>query len=142
MDQAKAILFYLVPAIFVIVGLVHFYWAVGGKKFVSSTIPEKNGKPLFQPTFTITAIMGLAFFAFAVGVLAFGGLVAVPLEPRVIRFCVLVMLALFFGRMIGDFQYIGLFKKVKGSRFSHNDDLYFIPFCGVLAVMLSVLLRQ
>ena len=142
MYQAKAFLFYLVPVIFVIIVIIHFYWAFGGKKFLTSTIPEKNGKPLFLPTFTITAAVGLAFFAFAVGVLAFGGLVALPVEYRVIRFSVLVMLALFFGRMIGDFQYIGLFKKVKGSRFSHNDDLYFIPFCGVLAIMLSVLLRQ
>lgn len=46
------------------------------------------------------------------------------------------------ARAIGDFRYVGFFKRVRGSRFATLDSLLFSPFCltlgaGALWVALS-----
>lgn len=40
---------------------------------------------------------------------------------------------IFFLRSIGDFRYVGLTKKVKGTVFARLDTLYFAPLCLLIA---------
>ena len=39
----------------------------------------------------------------------------------------------FLIRAIGDFKYVGFFKKVKGSLFAENDSRYYSPLCLVVS---------
>ncbi|MBK7465824.1 MAG: DUF3995 domain-containing protein [Saprospiraceae bacterium] len=51
---------------------------------------------------------------------------------------------LFIVRAIGDFQYVGFFKKIKHSLFAEYDTNYFSPLCliiGILAILLHYMLK-
>ena len=38
------------------------------------------------------------------------------------------------GRAIGDFKYVGFFKRVRGSKFARMDTLVYSPLCLLLAL--------
>lgn len=42
-------------------------------------------------------------------------------------------------RGVGEFRYVGLFKRVKGSRFARNDTRFYSPLCLMLAAGLFYL---
>ena len=42
---------------------------------------------------------------------------------------------LFFIRAIGDFKYVGFFKKVKQTTFGEMDTTYFSPLCLVISMV-------
>ena len=48
----------------------------------------------------------------------------------------------FAGRAVGDFRVLGLFKKVRGTRFARADDRIFVPICvGIAAAAAWVSFR-
>jgi hypothetical protein len=46
--------------------------------------------------------------------------------------------AVFGLRAIGDFRYLGFFKRVTGTRFARADTLIYSPLCAGLAAMAAV----
>jgi hypothetical protein len=51
-------------------------------------------------------------------------------------------MTLFILRAIGDFKYLGFFKKIKNTKFGQNDTKYFAPLCliiGILTLLVAVL---
>ena len=46
------------------------------------------------------------------------------------------------SRGIGDFRYVGFFKRVKGSLFATRDTYLYSPLCMVLAVLAGVVTAQ
>ena len=79
--------------------------------------------------------------AFAAVVSVWRGLYPLIGPSWVPRFGIWVLAAVFALRAIGDFRYIGIFKRVRGTRFARNDSLYFSPLCmGIsgLAVWLAL----
>jgi hypothetical protein len=50
----------------------------------------------------------------------------------------LVLVAVFAIRALGDFKYVGFFKKVKNTDFAINDTKYFTPLCAFVAVSLLI----
>ena len=55
--------------------------------------------------------------------------------------CYALALAL-FARAIGDFKYVGFFKRVRDSRFAGLDTLLFSPLCLLLAVGVAAIALQ
>lgn len=50
----------------------------------------------------------------------------------------IVVLALMFAvRAVGDFRYVGFFKRIRGSRFARMDTLYYSPLCAALALSIA-----
>jgi hypothetical protein len=48
---------------------------------------------------------------------------------------------IFTLRAIGDFNYVGFFKKIKHTKFGKNDTKYFSPLCltiGILTIILEL----
>jgi hypothetical protein len=48
-------------------------------------------------------------------------------------------------RAIGDFNYVGFFKKIKHTKFGKNDTKYFSPLCltiGVLTIILELINKK
>jgi uncharacterized membrane protein SpoIIM required for sporulation len=46
--------------------------------------------------------------------------------------------AVFALRAIGDFRYVGFFKRIRDTRFARLDTLAYWPLCAVLAVLIGI----
>lgn len=87
---------------------------------------------LFSPPVMVTFVVG---FAFLLGVFVFLGRLGLfsPLEPRsVYQWLPWIYAAVFLARIVGDFHFVGLFKKVKNTTFSSLDNILFMPICAIL----------
>ena len=107
---------------------LHVFWAAGGRALQSGTIPERDGRPLFQagPRSTLVVAAGLA--AASVAVLSAG-------TTNHLRKPTLVVAALFALRAMGDFRTVGFFKRRNQSRFAWRDSRIFSPLCGLVSAL-------
>jgi hypothetical protein len=46
--------------------------------------------------------------------------------------------AVFALRAIGDFRYVGFFKRIRDSKFARLDTLAYSPLCAALAVLIGI----
>jgi hypothetical protein len=130
MNTAVAI---IVSLAFVALALWHFRMALSPARGVSGAVPSVSGKPLFVPSVRATLAVGVALLVFACLVAATAGLVEVGLPVRVLSWCCYALALGLFARAIGEFKYVGFFKRVRGSRFARLDTLLYSPLCLVLA---------
>jgi hypothetical protein len=122
-----------VSAVFVALALWHFYMAFAPAAGESGGVPSVGGKPLFVPSAKATVAVGIVLLSFAVLVAATAQLFALPL-PRLMLEWLSYGLALgLFARAVGEFKYVGFFKRIRGSRFARLDTLVYSPLCLLLA---------
>jgi Protein of unknown function (DUF3995) len=127
----------LVAAAIAALGLMHVYWALGGRAGKSAAVPEINGQRAFVPTTAGTlAVAAALFFAASVVAIA-GGLFGVGGFKSFFRLLAYGLSATFIARAVGDFRLVGFFKRVRDTRFAWLDTFVFAPGC--LAVGLAVL---
>ncbi len=128
------VLIYLNTLIFVLLSALHFYWAAGGKWALVSSIPiSTTEKPLFKPGRIGTLIVAIGLLIFSL-VIYFQLARFYPTTHPYLDYATLVIAFIFLARTIGDFKYIGLFKKVKTTSFAINDTKIYIPLCFYLAL--------
>ncbi len=127
----------LLCATFFILGTFHFYWLGGGNWGLQQVIPAKeHGEKTFVVPKFATLIVALGLMA--VGFLYLNRVLGwISHLPSVFYWSVPVVFAL---RAIGDFKYVGLFKKVKNSDFAKADTKIFVPLC--LGISTAGLLLQ
>ncbi len=126
-------------AVLLALGVVHFYWALGGSYAKAGAIPSSaNGKPVLFPRPLITAAVGAALFVMAGLVGAAAGLLPVPVSPLLVKVPTGLLALVFLARGVGDFRYVGFFKSVKGSLFARRDTYFYSPLCMVLAAMIFI----
>ena len=121
-------------AVLALLGLIHVYWAAGGRVGSMVALPERDGRPLFQPTPAATLRVAGGLFGAAWLVLARLGVVPTIGPERWTRRAVWVLAMLFALRVVGDLRYVGLFKRVRGTPFAHWDTRLFTPLCLLLAM--------
>ncbi|MBF0233866.1 MAG: DUF3995 domain-containing protein [Desulfamplus sp.] len=115
---------------FVIIAVLHIFWALGFKFDIRNMIPVVNGEPLFTPGPVGTFIVAIVLFGFAGVSLALGYPTKVPinylpfLKPAGISIGVILLV-----RAVGDFKYAGFFKRIKDSNFAKYDYWLYSPFC-------------
>ena len=135
--------FILLQFIFLLIALIHFFWALGGKWGLEKTLPIKeNGERLFTPkrihSFTIglsfVGMMGLVWLQFMVR----GGTAKTELNPKYILY---FLIAVFFLRALGDFKYIGFFKKIRNTSFAKSDTWFFSPLCLLISLLILMFLH-
>ncbi len=127
----------LLAAALAALGLMHVYWALGGRAGKSAAVPEINGQRAFVPTRAGTlAVAAALLFAASVVAIA-GGLFGVGEFKGFFRFLAYGLSATFIARAIGDFRLVGFFKRVRDTRFARLDTFVFAPGC--LALGLAVL---
>lgn len=132
--------------IFVFLSGIHFYWAFGGKWGTDAVFPTQDNHVKFDmpgiiPTLTVA--FGLLGFAFIV----WANTVNVAFEfPAWIKFIVnnglWIIAGIFILRAIGEFKYVGFFKKIKNTKFAINDTKYYSPLSiciGILALILELI---
>lgn len=114
-----------------IIALLHVYWATGGLWGTGAVIPRTNDdtRQLFRPGMTGTLLVALLLSSAAYLLLTQSGYL-LPLFPSPLLSggCGLCA-AVFFLRAIGDFRYIGFFKKIRHTRFARNDTWLYSPLC-------------
>jgi hypothetical protein len=132
----------LVSLVFVALAVWHFRMALVPSSGESSGVPTVGGKPLFVPTARATVAVGVALVLFACLVAATGGLVHVGIPMHVLSWLCYALALGLFARAVGEFKYVGFFKRVRGSRFARLDTLVYSPMCVALGVGVALVARQ
>jgi hypothetical protein len=143
-DEARSLTdmtsaYFSVPTLCAI-ALVHVYWAFGGSLGKRAAIPEQGGVPLLRPSAPGTLAIAAALLAGAGAVASRAGWLWPNLYPGAIAFAVVALALIFAVRAIGDFRYVGFFKRIRGSRFARMDSLCYSPLCAALALSIASML--
>jgi Protein of unknown function (DUF3995) len=137
----KTLLAIVLIIIFLAIALVHFYWALGGKKWASLAIPKTNeNETLFKPSMIETLVVAVAF-------LGFGYIMACEAaifshQGLLVKYGSWAIPAVFIVRAIGEFRYVGFFKKIKNTDFGQMDSKYYSPLClaiGIIGLIIKLL---
>lgn len=134
----QAVIAALTCAVFIVLSLWHVYWALGGRVAYLVALPVKDGKPLFRPSAVGTFVVGLALMAFAGLVAVNAGFLGAPIASTWLRWAGAALALALLGRAIGDFRYVGLFKRLGGEPFARLDTRVFSPLCLLLAAGVAV----
>lgn len=129
----------VLAAVMLSLSALHVMWAFGSVRGQSAVIPSRDGVPVMRPGFvsTIAVAVGLALAAYVALGAAGLALWLVPAVPAAIGCAVLALL--FAGRAVGEFRYVGFFKKVRGTKFAWWDTRVFSPLCVLLSVGYALL---
>jgi hypothetical protein len=118
---------------FVALALWHFYMALRPMTGESAAVPSVAGKPLFVPSRRATVAVGVLLLLFAGLVAATARIVSPGLPPLALAWTSYALALGLLARAVGDFKYVGFFKRVRGSRFARLDTLVYSPLCLLLA---------
>ncbi len=122
--------------IFYILSLLHFNWAFGGKWSFDKVIPvNADGEKVFNPKKRHSLIVGLCLLIFAFHYLLQSGLLSSVISGSTPFFEGWIISILFILRAIGDFNYIGFFKKVKHTDYANLDTKFYTPLCLIMGLM-------
>jgi hypothetical protein len=120
---------------------IHVYWAVGGKAGKAAAVPTAGGRAVIKPSPLGTGLVaaGLcaiaALLAFRIGWLKLPG---VANDNIFVQIAAWLIAAVFALRAIGDFRYVGFFKRIRDSKFARLDTLAYSPLCAALAVLIGI----
>lgn len=125
----------LLIIIFSLIAILHFYWAAGGSWGATAAVPTNEKGERFLNTGPISSVV------VGVGLLGFAFYYMLPvislqiLPTGVLKVFGWIIPAIFFIRAIGEFRYVGLFKKLKTSTFAVQDTKYFTPLCLLISAL-------
>lgn len=116
------------------ISFLHIYWGFGGLRLTSKVIPvTHNGEKLFEPGRLATFFV--AFF------LMVGSLILLApahMPETTVRWGSYLFAFIFFARGIGEFRYIGLFKRVRKTEFAKADTYLYVPLMFLLSYIFSL----
>ncbi len=119
---------------------IHFYWASGGQWGLAGVLPtDKKGKQMLNPKTIDSIIVATGLLGFTIYLLIYTELIDFYLPSWIFDYGIWFIIAIFLLRTIGDFRYIGFFKKVKGTDFARKDTIYYSPLCLWLGLSSLVL---
>ncbi|MCX7078041.1 MAG: DUF3995 domain-containing protein [Pseudomonas sp.] len=133
-----------IVGIFVLISLIHIYWALGGQVGSDAAVPQVPGKsggeliPAFKPSAFGTLLVAAGLAVIAVLVCLRVGLFASVVSHWTLQWVISAIALLMFARAIGDSNLVGFFKQVGGSKFARLDTWAFSPLCVVLGFGLLV----
>lgn len=127
--------------IFTFLSGLHIYWAFGGRWASDGVFPTKEDKTEFpMPGIIPTLIVafGLLFFAFIASLKIFH--FRLPFFHEIIsKYGLWAIAGIFLVRAIGEFNYVGLFKKVRHTTFGIKDTKIYTPLCLVIGISALIL---
>ncbi len=121
------------------VSLLHFYWALGGNYGLSSAGPTLEGKDNFIPPRPM--IFAVACVLLSLAILSIQLIWPVAYVTGFISYIAYFVAFIFIIRGIGDFKYVGIFKKVYNSNFAKLDTVYFSPLILLLGIAYALLAK-
>lgn len=122
--------------IFSFISLLHFYWAFGGRWASDQVIPDH----LYEATWQADPKVIISTLIVALGLATFGLVMLsnlypelLPIPAQYIEYATWGIGGIFLLRAIGEFHYVGFFKRVKDTRFAAADSRIFSPLCLLIA---------
>jgi hypothetical protein len=139
----RILLGFILVAISTVLAAIHFYWGIGGKWGATGAVPTKRGgEKVLQPGSFDCFVVGLGLLCFGLLVLVKAGILQINLPRWLADYGVWLISAIFILRSVGEFKYVGFFKKIRDTTFGKLDTKYFSPLClliGLLGTILSLL---
>ena len=127
--------------IFCALSLLHIGWALGLRGGNVQVLPERDGAPLFQPGPLPTLVVAAVLFLAALIVTQRAGLGRELLPAALVGpgcWGVSIVLVL---RAVGEFRYVGFFKRVRDTAFARMDTRYYSPLALLLGVAAGLVAR-
>ncbi len=128
----------VVCATLTLIAVVHFYWAAGGSVGKAGSLPSKDGRPTLSPGPVSTALVGVILLGMAAVVGSTAGLAPSLLPHNALRAASAVLALVFAARAVGEFNYLGFFKRIRGSVFATRDTYFYSPLCLLLAILIAL----
>lgn len=123
-------------AIFFALATIHIYWAFGGQWGIKGSIPVNDqDDALFHPGLLATLLVAFALFSFGFFTLIKTCLINIQVPAWSLNYGQWIISGIFLLRAIGDFNYVGLFKKDRNTLFAENDTRYFSPLCFFISIL-------
>jgi len=133
----------ILAAVFLFLAGIHFYWGLGGKWGAAAAIPtQENNQKVIDPKLFSCLVVALGLLGMGLFVFVKSQNLLIGLPNWLMNDGLWGVSALFILRAIGEFKYIGFFKKIKATKFGQMDTKYYSPLClviGLLAMSLQLL---
>lgn len=124
--------------IFILISLIHVYWAFGGAWGIEGVIPKlENKSATLKPPPLATLIVAGGLLGFALIHAAALGLISI-IASDYLGIGLIIIAIIFALRTLGDFKYVGLFKKKRAGLFAKNDTRYYMPLCVLISLNASM----
>ena len=129
--------------IFLFLSSIHIYWCFGGKWGNGSVIPTKEHYEFVKmPGVLPTLIVAVGLLGF--GILELTSVMEFDLKfplwfAAIDKYGLRVIASIFIVRAIGEFKYVGFFKRIKHTKFGKNDTKYYSPLCLLIGILNLVL---
>ncbi len=129
----------IVAATLFTLAALHVAWLARGRS-ASIAIPSRaDGTPLFRPGPASTLLVAFALTVAGTLVLLRVNAPADAPGARWVRVATWAVAAVFALRTVGEFRYVGLFKRERATPFARWDTRVFTPVCAALATAVAVL---
>tara|TARA_R110001592_G_C13122922_1_gene745935 strand:- start:693 stop:1124 length:432 start_codon:yes stop_codon:yes gene_type:complete len=130
-----SILSLLLSITLIVLGLIHFNWVLGGKWGFDAALPTNEaGKRVLNPKKFDSLIVGFGLSAFGAFYLIQGVFTEIKIPNWLTTYGGWIIPAIFLLRAVGDFVYVGFFKKIKSTPFAKMDTKLFSPLCLFMAL--------
>jgi hypothetical protein len=119
----------------------HFYWGLGGRTGSGISLPhhEDGSVVVVKNSAAGAIVIGLALVAVALLVLALVYVLPAPIPRSWLRIGVALWAIIFIARAISWSKYVGIFKRVRNTRFARYDSWLYSPLCLLLGAGLFYL---
>jgi hypothetical protein len=124
----------LAAAVLFSLAALHVYWAGGGRWASDVAIPKRGAQPLFAPGPAATLIVAVLLLAAALVFLGRVELWGSSIPHWIFVAGSWTLAIVFAARVVGDLQWVGLFKQVRGTQFAWWDTWLYVPLAGLLAL--------
>ena len=126
--------------ILLLLSSIHFYWGFGGRWGSEAVFPTKDDHvPAKKPGATPTFIVAFGLMGFGLLVLINARLINLTLPVWFEKYGLEVIAAIFILRAVGEFKYVGFFKKYSQTKFGRNDTKYYSPLSLIIGLLMLIL---
>ena len=129
--------------IFFVLGIIHLNWVFGGDFGFDKSLPTKeNGERVLNPKKMESAVVGIVLIVFGVFYGVKSELIVFQIDDQLLVYGAYIIPAIFILRAIGEFKYVGFFKRIKNTEFGKLDTRFFSPLCltiGVIGLLVQIL---
>ncbi|OEH94541.1 DUF3995 domain-containing protein [Bacillus solimangrovi] len=116
--------------VLLLLAFLHVYWAFGGLKGISVVIPQdEQNQQLFEPGKWATLFVAVCLFISSLILGIEIGIIPFLQESRFVSILCFICFFVLCVRSIGDFKYVGLFKRRSCTTFSKMDTAIYTPLC-------------
>ncbi|MEP0986663.1 DUF3995 domain-containing protein [Ekhidna sp.] len=121
---------------FLVLSLIHFSWALGSRKWHDEAIPKTEaGDWVIKPGKKDSLIVGLGLLFFGIFYLIKVEMIDFQLPEWAMDIASWLIPFIFLFRAIGDFKYVGFFKKITTTQFAKKDSQIYSPLCLTISII-------